>query len=72
MPNEWVDIKKELPEKNQAVLITDGKEVASASLDYIRGEVWWDAYGFGGYEWEFNFGKNEVTHWMPIPNPPGK
>jgi len=29
-----------------------------------------DEYGFGGYEWEWDFAPDDVTHWMPLPAPP--
>jgi len=28
------------------------------------------AVGFGGYEWEWDFDFMDITHWMPLPEPP--
>ena len=64
---QWVSIKNRLPEKNHGVLITDGETIVTACLD-----KWghWAEHGFSGYEWDFILG--EVTHWMPLPDLPGR
>ena len=72
---KWINIKKQLPPKNEGVLVTDGKIVTAAYLDYFKGEPWWwCGWGFDGYEWEFdfesNFNEGAITHWMPLPDFP--
>ena len=32
----------------------------------------WEGYGFDGYEWEWDFACYQITHWMPLPELPGK
>ena len=72
---KWINIKKQLPPKNEGVLVTDGKIITVASLDYFKDEPWWwCGWGFDGYEWEFDFEGNfkdgAITHWMPLPDFP--
>ena len=55
-PNEWVSVEERLPEPTYCVLVY--------TTDYSI-EV--DARGSDG-EWM----SHEVTHWMPLPAPPGK
>ncbi len=72
---KWIDIKKQLPIHGQKALITDGKEVAAgeADLKFLDdGQIWWDGCGYGGDEWEWDFDIDQVTHWMPLPEPPNK
>lgn len=62
VPSKWIPVTERLPEmyKNVLVIRTDGK---------IR----FDAIGSLGvwYEEVWHTG-NPVTHWMPLPEPPGK
>lgn len=67
----WVSVKDRLPEKQIGVLITDGKSIASAEfIEVDNGYVYWTGFGFGGYEWEFDFRSESVTHWMQLPTLP--
>lgn len=69
--NDWIPITERLPEMWAPVLITDGKIVTCAELSDTS-RMWWTGHGFGGYEWEFDFEYEAVTHWMPLPEPPNK
>lgn len=71
---EWIEIKKELPNIGLGVLISDGKDMASAERckSHREDKLAWTGYGYGGYEWEFDFNEDEVTHWMPLPGLPKK
>lgn len=54
----WIPVTGRLPERHQTVL-----------AHYESGKITTDFYGNRG--WTFlNYG--EVTHWMPLPEPPGK
>lgn len=74
---KWIDIKVKQPEHRQAVLITDGKiiTVAEADLKFYAKlkhcpnskKIRWAGYGFSGYEWEWDFENDEITHWQPLP-----
>lgn len=75
--SDWIDIKLQLPSPNAGILVTDGKVITCASLDFDeRGPWYWDGHCFGGYEWEFDFSSifsdGEITHWMPLPALPEK
>ena len=72
---KWINIKKQLPPKNEGVLVTDGKIVTAACLCYFKGEPWcWDGWCFSGHDWEFDFESifkdGAITHWMPLPDFP--
>ncbi len=65
---EWISVKDRLPEKGQSVGYTfDGKS--------IRHDVVYPGYN-GAWESENSIGwylnETSITHWMPIPNPPGQ
>lgn len=70
--SKWISVKDELPEENQGVLITDGDIITAAYLDLwgTDDDPHWGGQGFSGYEWEWDFSNNEITHWMPLPAPP--
>lgn len=75
--SRWINIKDQLPEEDVGILITDGKVVVAVQLSYWKGKPWfWSGHGFGGYDWEFDFSRyfedNAVTHWMELPEIPGK
>lgn len=61
----WIDVKDRLPEPKKLVLVYTPNSPAFdiMSTDYIRinksGECLWDIYA-----------RDEVTHWMPLPEPP--
>ena len=73
MPFEWIDIKKQKPTEGQEVLITTGRIVIAAVADfnvYDSGRIMWDGCHFSGYEWEWDFNEEDITHWAPMPKPP--
>lgn len=60
--NHWISVDERLPEKNQQVLIFSGEIYMSTWMEYeFSDELHWD--GQLSYL---------VTHWMPLPKPPGK
>jgi hypothetical protein len=61
--SEWVSVKERLPEDSKKILLyhQDGRTLFG--LWSNRKEGWYfDSFG----PWE----KDEVTHWMPLPEPP--
>lgn len=65
-PNEWVSVEDRLPASGQNVIATNGSDV---------GEAWYASlsrswYRYNGLEW--NRICREVTHWMPLPEPPDR
>lgn len=55
-PNEWVSVEERLPEPTYCVLVYTTD--FSIEVDAIGSDGEWMSY--------------EVTHWMPLPAPPGK
>lgn len=64
-PNEWVSVEETKPEPGECVIATDGAFV---------GEGYMDCYGVwcrpNGMRWDML--DSEVTHWMPISEPPDR
>lgn len=52
------------------ILVTDGKVIVVVEKGDCAGRPWPDPVGFGGYEWEFDFDWEDLTHWMPLPPAP--
>ena len=72
--SEWISLESQIPEHGVGVLVTDGETVVVASIDnstkFPGYKHWWDEVGFSGYEWDWDFNTNDITHWMPLPSPP--
>jgi len=72
--NEWISVKdKEFPKNGKFLAINKELDQAVVYYDYayeylVRGR-WFGfcEYGCGGYDTFEN-----ITHWMPLPNPPLK
>ena len=76
--SEWISVKDRLPEHGAYVLVwLDGEDAPivadyrptgwSARTDGLR--VGCMAYCYGGMI-ENDFNQQEITHWMPLPEPP--
>ncbi len=67
MRMEWIKCSDRLPEDRIDVLVYNGEACSVSS--YLK-----EFYNkFGYHEWSHNeeqFNYNEVTHWMPLPQPP--
>lgn len=55
---EWISVKNRLPEEHTEVLAYDGRNVW---LAWLSDNTWDSDIG--------NLG-NDITHWIPIPEPP--
>lgn len=67
--NDWIDLRDGKPSAGQKVLIAANGIITAATADrafYGDGRIWWGGCGVDGYEWEFTFENDEVTHWMPM------
>lgn len=63
-PNEWVSVEDSIPCSGKRVLATDGSFV---------GEAWYTSFSKSWYRNNgFEGGRicGQVTHWMPLPEPP--
>ncbi|HAP2511809.1 TPA: DUF551 domain-containing protein [Escherichia coli] len=62
-PDGWISCSERMPKGYADVLVTDGEHV----------EVkWWDESGYWNSWTELNSDilAHEITHWMPLPEPP--
>lgn len=62
-PDSWISCSERMPKGYADVLVTDGEHV----------EVkWWDESGYWNSWTELNSDifADEITHWMPLPEPP--
>ena len=59
---KWIPVTEELPESDTNVLVKSGSFVSVWSLR--EGDVYWED------EYSYFHDMCEVTHWMPIPEPP--
>ena len=62
-PDDWISCSERMPRGYADVLVTDGEHV----------EVkWWDESGYWNSWTELNSDifADEITHWMPLPEPP--
>ncbi len=62
-PDSWISCSERMPKGYADVLVTDGEHV----------EVkWWDESGYWDSWTELNSDifADEITHWMPLPEPP--
>ncbi|HAH9728656.1 TPA: DUF551 domain-containing protein [Escherichia coli] len=63
IPDGWISCSERMPKGYADVLVTDGEHV----------EVkWWDESGYWNSWAELNSDifADEITHWMPLPEPP--
>lgn len=73
--NEWVSVEDRLPTKSGEYFVyTTDENISTAEFDEDCGEFgfWKEYYQDGAYlhsEW---IKADWITHWMPIPAPPGK
>lgn len=69
---EWIRVQDKLPEKYSRVLVTNGKEVCihyKQSGVNFEDERGYDLYCGSHYD-NCRIDEGEVTHWMPLPEPP--
>ena len=60
---QWISVKERLPENGADVLVyIAGSEIVL--VDFNKGCWYLEGYGC--------LGRGEVTHWMPLPQPPEK
>ena len=58
----WIPVSERLPEK--------GKDVVITALRWGEVDVGWCEDGVWGSEFVNKYECGEVTHWMPLPEPP--
>ena len=63
-PAPWIPVSERLPENGEDVLVCDGDAMAVACFN-TKDRVW------DFFELDF-WSSSDVTHWMPLPEPPKK
>ena len=63
---EWISVKDRLPEPEKLVIATNGSIVLEMYRQIFNMEMAWTRYGI---KLEDFYGP--ITHWMPLPEPPG-
>lgn len=61
--SEWIKCSEQMPMACRDVIITDRDMVARVAWFNDRNDAWYVT----GVGW---FPRYEVTHWMPLPEPP--
>lgn len=61
---EWIKCSERMPAPFSHVLVTDGDKVEIKWLDGDFDE--WDSWE----EFNSNIDNEDITHWMPLPEPP--
>ena len=59
---EWISVKDRLPES--------GKDAVMIALRWGEVDIGWCEEGRWGSEFVNEYDDGEVTHWMPLPQPP--
>lgn len=73
---EWISVKNRLPDEKTPVLVTwtgiSGKVHSDAVAAIIHGKwYWWEISVEDSLEFENKCTFVQITHWMPLPPPPG-
>lgn len=70
----WISVDDELPTKHLPVLLLrrglQDPALVEIWLGHYAGSLWWDGVSPDGRRDEYLKSGTEVTHWMPLPEPP--
>jgi hypothetical protein len=77
---EWISVSERLPPEYETVLVaTDGSvsagEIRLPDSECGMDEPWWMVFKDRrdkAIAWAGLVGLSDVTHWMPLPEPPGE
>lgn len=66
--SEWISVKDRLPEVRAVVLVYANNKI------YVSGIAALNDYGDGLHNWycvnDYESIDQDITHWMPLPDPP--
>ncbi len=64
--NEWISVKDRLPEEDKPYIIS----YRSNDEQKVVGAFWDSFEGYNQFTTDEGLIYEDVTHWMPLPNPP--
>jgi hypothetical protein len=67
---EWIELSKQKPKNRQPILVTDGQTVLAGAYCQGPDEFCINTGPFALRSCSIGIG--ELTHWMPLPEPPKK
>jgi len=73
--SEWISVEDRLPEKEVSVLIFVPSHNKMHTAELCKWKIFCSSWhiSFGKHAHDpLVFGQREVSHWMPLPNPPEK
>ena len=66
MTNEWISVKDRLPPRYKKILVVNGHGYVAISAFVKEFDGKWTWLSVSG---KYNH-INDITHWMPLPEPP--
>ena len=70
---DWISVEDRLPDDDETVLIFDGNNVYVGGYGYVLSRRKKDKkkWYMHNQDWDGMSAESKVTHWMPLPAPPG-
>lgn len=62
----WVAVTEQMPKEGEPILASNGKRVYYDITLQYKDQFWIHFFGYDNDSWQ----ANDVTHWMPLPEPP--
>lgn len=68
--NDWIPIEQKKPDDGQEILAVARGYVFCCEVNHNEDHTWLSGVCLGGYEWDFDYDWEDITHWMELPKPP--
>ena len=62
----WIPITEKPLPIEVGILVTDGKKITCCEIEDDGNGNFMNGHNFDGYEWDFNFEANQISHFMPL------
>ncbi len=70
--NKWISVKDRLPLPRVTIIVSTDEYVEPIIAYYLKNIDRWYEYDFGAFIADPYSELKYVTHWMPLPEPPGE